>query len=250
MTNIKNIVQPSIEYLEKTDHPIKVDYKRDELVSLYWQYHQRLKAFKIFSKKDATILDIGGGSGGINCWKKYLTPHRDDLKIHAVDLFKGELFDQYKSYKLINLDNDDIPYEENAFDFIMMSHLIEHVNDWKSLINKCDKVLRKGGIMYIETPSIHTTELPTKAHYESLGYHCTTINFYDDSTHLKVVDLDEVSAYAETKNMITVEKGFCRNPFLEDYLIAAGLKLKDSEITSYGLWSKLLFASYVVLQKS
>jgi SAM-dependent methyltransferase len=249
--NIDHIIRPALNYLEETDYAAKPeDYSSDELIGMYWQYHQRFKTFKNFSKKNDAILDVGGGSGGINFWKEYLTPLRSDMEIYAVDLSKGEYFDHYKDFKLINLDTDEIPFEKEKFGFIIISHLIEHVMDWKNLIDQCDNVLNTNGFLYIETPSLHTTNLPARSHYVEKGYNCSTLNFYDDPTHINPVNLDVVSAYCEAKNMIPLEKGYCKNPFLEDFLLTTGIRQNNPELTTYGLWSKLLFSSYIILQKS
>src|SRR5580765_6025925 len=45
---------------------------------------------------------------------------------------------------------------------------------------------------YIETPSRHTINLPSRDFYRQKGFPCTTINFKDDHTHVETVDLDEV----------------------------------------------------------
>ena len=72
---------------------------------------------------------------------------------------------------------------------------------------------------------------------------------FDDHTHKATVDLDDVNRYGTSIDLITFEKGFCRNPLLENTLLAYGFLNKDIEITQYGLWSKLLFSSYIMLQK-
>jgi SAM-dependent methyltransferase len=226
-----------------------LNFEREELVRLHWQYHPRFRFLKSATTRGGSVLDIGGGTGGIVWWKEYLAPMRDDLKIFAIDLKKGQYFDQLNGYHLVNLDKEEIPYENGSFDFIMMSHLIEHVQDWKQLLIKCNKVLRPNGVIYIETPSIHSTNLPSQSVFLGKGYDCSTINFYDDITHTTIVDLNQVDNFAESIGMLSIEKGFCRNRYLEDELISFGYHNRDQEVTTYGLWSKLLFASYIALQK-
>lgn len=224
-------------------------YNRDELIRLYWQYHPRFTSMKVAAPLKGRLLDVGGGSGGMTFWKEYLYPFRNDLSMSIVDLQKGEFFDRYEKYAILNLDTDELPFEAGSFDCIMLSHLIEHVQDWKLLLQKINKVLRKNGVVYIETPSKHTVDLPSKTHYVNKGMLCTTINFFDDNTHVATTDLDEAGAYANTLNMITLEKGYVRSVYFEDMLISYGLKHKDQEASQYGLWSKLLFSSYLILQK-
>lgn len=242
------IIQNSLAFFENFK-PVKVSYSRDELIQLYWQFHQRFKAFKTFSVPDGKVLDVGGGSGGLSVWKNWHLPLRKDLKMSIIDLQKGEFWDRYEKTAILNLDNDQLPFEDGSFDFIMLSHLIEHVKDWKALLLQLKRVLKKGGVIYIETPSQHTVNLPSKTNYIEKGFLCTTINFYDDQTHTTPTDIDEVGTFGNTNGFMVLEKGYCRSIYLEDALISYGYKHKDAEASQYGLWSKLLFSSYIVLQK-
>lgn len=247
--DLTSLIKDNLAFLESFKPIDTASYKRDDLIKLYWQYHPRFTCVKIASPIKGRLLDVGGGSGGMTFWKEYLQPFRTDLAMCAVDLQKGEFFDRYEKYAIINLDKDELPFENESFDCIILSHLIEHIQDWRLLFQKFNKVLRKGGVVYIETPSKHTVDLPSKTHYVDKGLLCTTINFYDDNTHVAPTDLDEAAAYANTINMITLEKGYVRNIHFEDLLLSYGLKHKDGEASQYGLWSKLMFSSYLILQK-
>jgi SAM-dependent methyltransferase len=246
--DIKPLLKSNLDYFN-TFKPQKVNYKRDEMIQLHWQYHQRFKSFKTFSVPNGHVLDIGGGSGGLSFWKEYLQPNRKDLKMTAVDLEKGEFFDRYEKYVILNLDDKTLPFESDTFDFIMLSHLIEHVKDWKSLLEQCKRILKRSGAMYIETPSKHTLDLPSSKHYKDMGFPCQTINFFDDGTHVAPVDLDEVGSFINAIDCMVLEKGYCRSIFMEDQLLSFGHQNNDMEVSQYGLWSKLLFSSYIVLQK-
>lgn len=245
---IDSLVKNNLNYFEPFS-PVKINNKRDELIKLYWQYHQRFKAIKTFPVHNGSVLDVGSGSGGLFFWKEYMLPNRKDMKMTAVDLQKGEHFDRYEKYVILNLDDKTLPFEDDSFNFIMLSHLIEHVNDWKSLLDQCSRILKKSGVMYIETPSLHTRDLPASKKFKDMGLPCQTINFFDDGTHVEPVNLDEVGNYVKAINCMTLEKGYCRSIYLEDELLAYGHKHTDMEVAQYGLWSKLLFSSYIVIQK-
>jgi SAM-dependent methyltransferase len=243
------IVQNAIAALNDFK-PVSIDgHDRNKLIELYWQYNQRFKTFKTFSKQNGSVLDIGSGSGGLVFWKDYLHPHRMDLKMTALDLQKGEFFDRYEKYVILNLDQKGLPFDNESFDYIMLSHLIEHVSDWKALLQECNRVLKREGTIYIETPSKHTLNLPSKKHFVEKGFPCTTINFFDDDTHVEPVDLQQVSTFGNELGFITLEGGYCKSIYLENILLSYGHKHNDQEVCQYGLWSKLLFSTYIVLQK-
>jgi SAM-dependent methyltransferase len=246
--HITPLVKSNLDYFNSLNLE-KVEDKRDDLIKLYWQYHQRFKSIKTFSVKNGSVLDIGSGSGGLFFWKEYLLPNRKDLKMTAVDLQKGEHFDCYEKYVILNLDDKTLPFDNESFDFIMLSHLIEHVNDWQSLLDQVKRVLKKFGTVYIETPSLHTRDLPKSQYFKDLGFPCQTINFFDDGTHVEPVDLDKVAAYFNAIDGVVLEKGYCKSVYLEDQLLSYGHEHNDMEVAQYGLWSKLLFSSYIVLQK-
>jgi SAM-dependent methyltransferase len=245
---LEPIIKSNLAYFDNFK-PIKVSYERNELIKLYWQYNQRFKSFKTFTVANGSVLDVGGGNGGLSFWKDYLLPTRLDMKMSIVDLEKGEFFSRYEKYAVLNLDNDELPFDNESFDFTMLSHLIEHVKDWKALLGQVKRVLKPGGVMYIETPSLHTLNLPKRDYYIAKGFPCTTINFFDDGTHIAPTDLNEVGSYGNANGFMILEQGYCRSVFLENYLLSYGHKHNDIEVSQYGLWSKLLFSSYIVLQK-
>jgi SAM-dependent methyltransferase len=103
---------------------------------------------KVISNKSATILDVGCGNGGLLLALKRkgynnlfgLDPSATcvtnvkELGIHAV---KGGIF----SSKL-----------NQQFDFIILSHVLEHVYDLQEAMENVNSWLKVGGILYIEVP--------------------------------------------------------------------------------------------------
>ncbi|MEO7801837.1 MAG: class I SAM-dependent methyltransferase [Ginsengibacter sp.] len=229
-------------------HPANKLSDRESLVSQYYQYHPRLSSIKNCSP-DAKVLDIGCGSGRLGYWKNYLLPKRNDIYITGIDLYTPVEKTALDAFFKVNLDEEILPFPDKSFDFIFMSHLIEHVQDWKALLFECDRVLKEASTLYIETPSLHSVNLPPRNLFVENGFTCTTINFYDDSTHTVAVDLDDVKKHMTDIGYYTLNQGYCKSVFLEDALIQYGFHFRDEEVTSYGIWSKLLFASGILLQK-
>jgi ubiquinone/menaquinone biosynthesis C-methylase UbiE len=82
------------------------------------------------------ILDIGCGYSA----SKYATIIAD----------KQDLSSFYKEKKFVQILNNKLPFKDKEFDFIIASHVIEHVQDFKFFISELERISSKG---YIELPS-------------------------------------------------------------------------------------------------
>ena len=59
--------------------------------------------------------------------------------------------------------------EENSFDLVICSHVIEHIEDPSNLLKEISKLLRKSGLLFLKTPDINIVKW----------------NFFNDFTHKK-----------------------------------------------------------------
>jgi len=83
------------------------------------------------------ILDIGCG----------YTAHKNATVVCDVQ----DLSSHYKTKKFIQLNNKNLPFTDKEFDFVIASHVIEHVEDVDFFISELERVSSKG---YIELPTI------------------------------------------------------------------------------------------------
>ena len=83
------------------------------------------------------ILDIGCG----------YTAHQNASTICDVQ----DLSNFYKDRNFIKLENNTLPFKDKEFDFVIASHVIEHVRDVNFFIKELERVSTKG---YIELPTI------------------------------------------------------------------------------------------------
>ncbi len=83
------------------------------------------------------ILDIGCG----------YTAHENAKVICDVQ----DLSHFYKNKKFVKLNDKRLPFQDNEFDFVIASHVIEHVEDVDYFIKELERVSSKG---YIELPTI------------------------------------------------------------------------------------------------
>lgn len=221
---------------------------RSELEILYWLFHPRFRFFKTVPL-DSKLLDIGASTGGLFFWKKWEFPNRNDIKMYAIDRKKGEFFEKFDDFQILDLNEEKIKYDDNFFDAIFMSHIVEHLNDIQKIMNECWRLLKKGGRIYIETPTVETIEYPSKSVFLSKGIKTSTINFFDDRTHSKAYSNEELRNFLQSSNFKVVESGIINNRFLEDELLTYGLNNDDETMTTYSIWSKLSWAHYVIGEK-
>lgn len=61
----------------------------------------------------------------------------------------------------------DEPFEENSFDTVNMSHVLEHVEDLDKTLKWVKKILRPGGTLFIAVPYMGHHDSPEHVHYFS-----------------------------------------------------------------------------------
>ena len=61
-----------------------------------------------------------------------------------------DLSNYYKERKFIKVDGKKLPFKDQEFDFVIASHVIEHVEDFEIFIKELERVSSRG---YIELPS-------------------------------------------------------------------------------------------------
>ena len=61
-----------------------------------------------------------------------------------------DLSNYYPKKKFIKIDGKKLPFKDQEFDFVIASHVIEHVEDFEFFIKELERISSKG---YIELPS-------------------------------------------------------------------------------------------------
>ena len=82
------------------------------------------------------ILDIGCG----------YRPH----KYASVIADAKDFTNFYKAKKFVKISGKNLPFKDKEFDFIIASHVVEHVEDFQFFIKELERITSKG---YIELPS-------------------------------------------------------------------------------------------------
>ena len=88
-----------------------------------------------------------------------------------------DLSEFYKEKNFIKLENKSLPFKDNEFDFVIASHVLEHVEDFKFFIKELERVSNKG---YIELP----TKLEDNLVFENKKDHLWHMDFNDVDSKL------------------------------------------------------------------
>ena len=78
----------------------------------------------------------------------------------------------YKDKKFVRLENKILPFSNKEFDFVISSHVMEHVNDVEFFISEIERISSKG---YIELP----TKLEDNLVFENKKDHLWHMDFDD-----------------------------------------------------------------------
>ena len=114
---------------------------------------------------DWKILDIGCG----------FSAHKNASVICDVQ----DLTNFYKGKKFIRLNEKTLPFKDKEFDFVIASHVLEHVEDIDFFIKELERVSTKG---YIELPTILEDNLV----FENKKDHLWHMEFDDNKNELQI----------------------------------------------------------------
>ena len=78
----------------------------------------------------------------------------------------------YKEKKFIQIKKKELPFKDKEFDFVISSHVIEHVEDFEFFIKELERISSKG---YIELP----TRFGDNLVFENMNDHIWWFNFDD-----------------------------------------------------------------------
>lgn len=150
-------------YNHYNNYPI--GYGADSAITTI-RINEVLDGFEKFRKTNK-MLDVGCGPGLFlieakkRGWEVYGTEFTDNqltyLKNKGINTLKGKLSDD--------------SFENELFDVIISSEVIEHINNPVEEIQQFYRLLRKGGVVYITTPNFNALErYLLKGDYEIIEY--------------------------------------------------------------------------------
>jgi len=197
-----------------------------------------------FSQKKFALLDVGAGNHSASKTKK-LFPQCDYYGIDLNRHFNNDENDFAVMKAFYEMDVTLLQFNiipDDHFDFIRMTHVIEHLNNGDEVIKNLLPKLKKEGFIYIEYPGQRSTKLPSMN---------GTMNFHDDPTHVRIYSVKELTGLLKNNNCSILSSGTRRNWV---FLMAMpfriiGNLLKGKKPQANMFWDLLGFAEFVYAKK-
>ena len=172
------------------------------------------------NNKSWKILDIGCG----------YSAHKNASVVCDIQ----DLSNVYKEKNFVKLKSNILPFRDKEFDFVIASHVIEHVKDVELFIKELQRVSSKG---YIELPTILEDNLV----FENKKDHLWHMEFDDDKNQLivskKIQFLEPILTVSSAKKFL---KYFRQSLVLELFWEnSIEFTIKKRELNNYEKFSRL-----------
>ncbi|TSD64000.1 class I SAM-dependent methyltransferase [Inquilinus sp. KBS0705] len=147
------------------------------------------------------VLEVGAGDGSI---LKYLSDANFSPEYHAVEISDSGV-EHIKARNIKNLtsvqlfDGYELPYEDDSFDLVILSHVLEHVEHERLLLREIKRVTRN---MVIEVPIDYKPGVDKRIkHFLAYGH----INVYTPTSLRYLLQTEGFDIKADLVSMIEPE---------------------------------------------
>jgi len=174
------------------------------------------------------ILDIGCG----------YKAHKNATVIADIKDFSN----LYKNKKFVQIKEKKLPFKDKEFDFVIASHVIEHVDDFEFFIQELERISSKG---YIELPTRLGDNLVFENRDDHIWWFC-----YDDTTNKLVASKKNqlIDPFITVSMAKLFEKTFRESLVIElaweekiEYTVDNKIKLEDfKKISFFTIFRKYL----------
>jgi SAM-dependent methyltransferase len=143
-----------------------------------WPSPALIEAYRLVPQSGASILDIGC----IGYHQYNIANHLGlaETKHFGVDWGDADQLPAGFTYRKADLNKEGIPFEDDMFDFVVVSHTIEHLENPVEFFSECVRVCKPGGLLYFEAPSERAAWMPSNLSNPEFFY---SLSLYDDPTH-------------------------------------------------------------------
>jgi len=201
--------------------------------------------FKLFyaayKNKSFNYLDIGCGSHSPTSTKTWFPNCTYDGIDKQNYNNSEEDFNVMNNFYSIDLTKDSLSeIPDNHYDIIMLSHVIEHLENGDAVVAQAVKKLKTGGKIYIEYPGASSLSLPNMR---------GTLNFSDDPTHVRIYDIKEISNLLLQNSCTIIKAGIRKDPVRRWLFPLIWLDAYLRNVPGGAFWDVCDFAEYVYAER-
>lgn len=95
-------------------------------------------------------LDIGSGTGELIS----IVINSFSVTSYALDYTDSLIKIPNQQVDIVNLNNCKLPYEDNFFDTVTITEVIEHLENYRCILREIHRTLKPGGLIVVTTPNI------------------------------------------------------------------------------------------------
>jgi SAM-dependent methyltransferase len=154
-------------------------------------------------------------------------------------------------FEPVDVDSSPLPFPDQFFDAVVASHVIEHMTRPLLVMDEIFRVLKTGGLVYLECPSDRSLQLPSMPFkFEEFR----SLNFYDDPTHVGRPHTPQSlfrlfsmfkGEVLECKYMVSTHVRL-----LLPKLLLSSLIRRDAAMLEHAVWWAFGFAVYGIARKT
>lgn len=208
-------------------------------------------------RRFAEMLSQGSRVLDIGCWAYSFHGYCRELGIEGLGHYGIDMDEQKIAvpegyvFTKCNVDSSLIPFPDLYFDAVVASHVIEHLSRPMMMMDEIFRILRPGGVVYLECPSDRSLRLPSMPFKYELF---KSLNFYDDPTHIgrphtpqslyrlfRMYGAEVIESKYLTSNRVRL--------LFPIHLIKA-LLWRDAEALEFAVWWAVGFSVYGIARKT
>lgn len=209
--NIENAI-----YQEALEESLSRVGERERTVYLI-RYNEVVKVLSRLPKmmRAPMLLDVGCGCGYLLSY----VGQTDAFRLSGIDFSKGRLHVARNRgvNDVVAADAQNLPQKDNTFDVVTSTETIEHLPNHSAMLRETKRVLRKGGILVLTVPSLHT-KFPS---VNPLSVLRAALSLYNpaflpqDSGLLRPYSQKTCDAFDKKREETVVHKAFSKNQLKE-----------------------------------
>jgi SAM-dependent methyltransferase len=138
--SFKKFINMGIDTVNELHCPNCNSIGRDRLLWLYFQ-----SKTDMFTR-ECSLFEIAP----VECFSDKFIPMQN------LNYVSGDL---YSTLAMVKLDIKSLPFDDESFDYLICSHVLEHIDDDKKAISELYRILKKSGIAFILNPVDYSKEV-------------------------------------------------------------------------------------------